>query len=656
MRKITLLLLALLVLNNLKAQDFSRMKGSEACAHGKQHMHELVPETAVAHAFDVLNYTIDKDLYHCYTAPYPKDFYASVVVSFRVDSVMSSLNLHASNSSLQILSVSGNGSSFTQEDDQLTIQLDRTYEPGDTASVTIHYYHYNQPDNAFYTGNGFVFTDCEPQGARKWFPCFDEPVDKATLTLRAKVPANVKLGSNGRLADSVAVADTIWYTWVSRDPIATYLMVISSRVNYKLDIVNWVSALYPNDTTPIRFYYNPTENPSSMKTMIIPLADYMESLFGKHPFEKNGFATLNNQFSWGGMENQTLTSLCPGCWYSSIVTHEFAHQWFGDMITCATWADLFLNEGFATYIETLWTGNVNGYDAYLSENESNASYYLSANPGWPISDPEWATNVPNNNILFDYAVTYCKSACVLYMYRHMVGDSLFFKSLYDYANDSALRYQSATIANFVDRMNQSTGMDLNWFFDQWIFTPDHPDYLVTYDFFENGASGWEVKANIKQTQTSTGFFRMPVDLWVQFSDASDTVFTVMNEFNDQNYSFAVSKQPVNFAFDPDNRIILKTKAVIMSAGNQPAQEEWSVKILSNPSNGILSVKIEATAKKSTDITVYTLEGRAVYTAKGIELNSGVNYKQIDLTALPAGTYMLTMRTEGSTATEKFILQ
>ena len=77
-------------------------------------------------------------------------------------------------------------------------------------------------------------------------------------------------------------------------------------------------------------------------------------LFGEHPFEKNGFATLNNQFVWGGMENQTLTSLCPNCWDEGLISHEFAHQWFGDMITCATWADIWLNEGFATYTEALW--------------------------------------------------------------------------------------------------------------------------------------------------------------------------------------------------------------------------------------------------------------------------------------------------------------
>ncbi len=148
--------------------------------------------------------------------------------------------------------------------------LDRAYQPGEVASVSIEYEHLDVPDLAFYVGNGFVFTDCEPQGARKWFPCYDQPYDKATLTLRAKVPSNVKLGSNGSLTDSVAVNDTTWYTWVSRDPVATYLMVISSRVNYNLDIVYWTKPRQPNDTLPIDSIITPGEIRRRCKIAIIP--------------------------------------------------------------------------------------------------------------------------------------------------------------------------------------------------------------------------------------------------------------------------------------------------------------------------------------------------------------------------------------------------
>ena len=134
-------------------------------------------------------------------------------------------------------------------------------------------------------------------------------------------------------------------------------------------------------------------------------------LFGEHPFEKNGFATLNNQFQWGGMENQTLTSLCPNCWSENLVSHEFAHQWFGDMITCATWADIWLNEGFATYWKRSGTNSRADTRAYKSDINNDASSYLSGNPGWPMYNPSWAITTPPNNTLFNYAITYAKGAC-----------------------------------------------------------------------------------------------------------------------------------------------------------------------------------------------------------------------------------------------------
>ncbi|MBK7380205.1 MAG: hypothetical protein IPJ03_14645 [Ignavibacteriales bacterium] len=154
---------------------------------------------------------------------------------------------------------------------------------------------------------------------------------------------------------------------MAEDNIATYLFVISGKVNYNLDLVYWHKLSNPNDSIPLRFYWNQGENHSSvlqMEQVTLEMTDHYSTLFGEHPFEKNGFATLNSSFPWGGMENQTLTSLCPGCWSEGLISHEYAHQWFGDMITCATWANIWLNEGFATYSEALWIEHTSGYSSY----------------------------------------------------------------------------------------------------------------------------------------------------------------------------------------------------------------------------------------------------------------------------------------------------
>ncbi|HJY64824.1 MAG TPA: M1 family aminopeptidase, partial [Ignavibacteria bacterium] len=302
------------------------------------------------HKFDVIDYKLNLDIWSCFISPYPRSFTASAIVKFRVDTALSSIELNAVNTSLQIVSVGMNGVSFTHSGNILTITLNRTYNPGEIANVLINYNHLNVSDGAIYTGvnsgSAGFFTDAEPEGARKWFPCWDRPSDKATVDITLKVPSNVKIGSNGRLNDSTLTGDTLYYHWISRDPVATYLVVLTGKVNYNLNIVDW-------NGTPIRFYYKSGENPTSIQNLIGNMATYYSNKFGPHPFEKNGFATAPAPgFTWGGMENQTLTTLAN--WGENLVSHEFAHQWFGDCISPATWADIWLNEGFATYTEALW--------------------------------------------------------------------------------------------------------------------------------------------------------------------------------------------------------------------------------------------------------------------------------------------------------------
>ncbi|HCY74960.1 MAG TPA: hypothetical protein DHV28_03495 [Ignavibacteriales bacterium] len=559
-------LFILLSLQFSQAQNFnSYNKGSEYCSQNKIRSSNIDPALNVTadiqHSFNAINYKLNLDLFNCFISPYPKSFTGSVILTFQVDSTLNFIKLNAVNSSLVIDSVRLAGVSFSHSSNILTINLNRTYNVGETAQVKIYYKHNNVTDGALYVSNGFLFTDCEPEGARKWFPCWDKPSDKATLDLTARVPATVKLGSNGYLADSTRNVDTIYYNWISNDPVATYLMVMTGKVNYNLDIVYWNKISNPNDSIPIRFYWNQGENVSALNSMKIKVPQMMTTysqLFGEHPFEKNGFATLNNQFVWGGMENQTLTSLCPNCWDESLIAHEFAHQWFGDMITCATWADIWLNEGFATYTEALWLEHLYGYSSYKSDIVSDASTYLSSNPGWAISDPNWAIVTPNVNTLFNYAITYMKGACVLHLLRYVMGDADFFDGLYSYANDPDLKYKSAVIPDFKEHMSTAYGEDLSWFFDEWIYQPNHPVYQNQY-WFQNISTGiWEVGFVARQTQTNSSFHKMPIEIKLSFSTGADTTIRVMNDSNNQIYSWNFNRQPVSIVFDPSNNIVLKT--------------------------------------------------------------------------------------------------
>ena len=172
------------------------LSGSERCAISKIQSNILSPAnfTITPHnPFNITNYELEIDLYDNFTNPFPKTYSAVETVTFRVDTALNSINLDAVNSSLEIDSVSLAAISFTHESDNLHIELDGTYNPGDTVDVKIYYRHLDVYDQAFYTGGGFVFTTTAPEGARKWFPCVDHPSDKATWDLTAKVPATVKL-------------------------------------------------------------------------------------------------------------------------------------------------------------------------------------------------------------------------------------------------------------------------------------------------------------------------------------------------------------------------------------------------------------------------------------------------------------------------------
>jgi len=642
----------------LYAQIDTRSTGAYKCYLKKSGMQELpkLPSqitTAGPHAYDVLKYTLDLDIYHCYTTPYPKIFTANVIIDFKADSVINFIKLNASNTSLQIDSIKLNASSFTHTGNVLTVNLDQTYNPGQVAHIHIYYKHNDVTDGAFYASGGFVFTDCEPEGARHWFPCYDSPSDKALSELTVKVPANVNLGSNGRLADSTLNGDTLHYHWVSANNVATYLMVMTSKVNYKLDIKYYHKYTNPNDSVPIRFYYNAGESPYAMENVIDSMTRYYSRNWCEHPFEKNGFATLNSQFAWGGMENQSLTSLCPNCWSTDVVSHEFAHQWYGDMITCATWADIWLNEGFATWSEAYWLESSNGYPTYLQLIQSYAGTYLQSNPGWAISDSSWATSTPSVNVLFDYYITYCKGGSVLHQLRYVLGDSTFFQVMKTYCADTSLKYKSSTIGNYRDVVNAVTGGDYTWFFNEWIFQPNHPVYANTYQFKNQGGGNWRVDFNARQTQTNATFFKMPLPVKIHFTDNSDTLISVMNDVNNQLFSFYFSKQPQTLVFDPDDEIVLKAGQTIVGV---PENSDQSGVILGqnvpNPVSSQTKIPFVVQSSSAVQVIIVNTLGVEVWKTSSVTYTSGAHTIEADLSVLPAGVYVYILKTGGRSYTGK----
>lgn len=665
MKKFTLLLL-LTSLSALftMAQDYSTMKGSEICCKSKleryadrsSSLKSLLSPNVPQHSYDVLNYTLNLDLYDNFITPFPHSFNATNTITLEAREAINEIKLNAVNSSLNIVDVGDAAVSYTHLDDTLTIALDNTYNPGDQIEVSITYQHNDVSDNAFYSGGGFIFTDCEPEGARKWFPCWDSPADKATLDLTAKIPLDARLGSNGRLEDSTIVADTIYYHWISRDPIATYIMVMSGKVNYQLDIVQW-DRPSGGDPMPIRFYYNAGEDPSYIKSIIGEMATTYSGLFGEHPFEKDGFATLSNQFSWGGMENQSLTSLCPGCWYESLVAHEFAHQWFGDMISPGTWADIWLNEGFATYSESLWIEHKTGYSAYKGDINNNASTYLSGNPGWAIANPDWAINTPSANVLFNYAITYMKGSTILHMFRYVVGDDIFFQAIKDYATDEVnFKYKSSVISDFIIKMNESTGQDLTWFFEQWLYQPNHPVYENVYDIEEQD-NNWKLTFTTQQVQTNAGFFKMPIEIKIIFADNSDSVVRMMNNENNQVFILNFDKEPVDVIFDPNNEIVIKESDTHVGLTHTESNHDVILHpIQPNPVYNSATIPVTLTQQAHLTVNLYDNFGRYLLNITNAQYTAGEHNILFNSSSLAPGIYFIEVTTQQGATTQRLVIQ
>ena len=509
-------------------------------------------------SFDVQKYELDLDLYNCFREPISRSFTATEKIGIITNISLDEISLNASNTSLKIESVSGAGVSFSHSNDILNIKLDQQYSAGEAVGITINYSHNNIKDSAFYSYQGMVFTDCEPSKARRWFPCKDVPNDKALTSVTASVPSNVLLCSNGSLTDSTVSGDTTVYKWESKYPVATYLVAVVASYKFNLDVVNWKRP--DGQNMEVRFYWQNGEtvfNLNNVMSKIGKMLDLLSKLYGDYPFEKLAFATTNREFEWGGMENQTIITLCPDCWTEDLAIHELAHQWFGDLITPSSWADIWLNEGFATYIEAVWYGSQSGDTRYKKLVRNEAVKYIAGNPGWAVYEKSWDVSSPDSDQLFNTSITYSKSSCLIYMLRYVIGEKEFDDIINKYATNPDYMYGNINTLEFINFINEKSGTDLNWFFDQWLYKPGHPVYNNNFSSEETTEGKWKTDYTINQIQTNNVFYKMPVDLKIVFDNGKDTTVTLNNDYNLQIFSFDFDYEPKKIIFDPENKIILK---------------------------------------------------------------------------------------------------
>lgn len=416
-----------------------------------------------------------------------------------------------------------------------------------------------------------IASQSEPYDARNWWPCKDDPADKAdsvdiiVTTAEAMFPA-----CNGTMISDVNNGDgTRTVTWHSRYPIVTYLVsVAAAEYNYRER-----SFTHSGRTMPVGswWYGMPSANMANMELDMLEGLQVFSDLFIPYPYmnEKYGMA----EYEWGGaMEHQTITSM--GFYNTDVVIHELMHQWFGDKVTCATFEHIWLNEGWATYGEALFYEASGGLEA-LKANMSWTQYF---GPGTIfVHDPE---NNPGN--IFSGALSYNKASWVVHMLRGVMGDDTFFPAVRKYLGGEDLStYRSVTTAEFQGYMEAEHGASLDWFFQEWIYGEYYPTYLLDWDTVENGGNH-DFTLNLEQLyQTTRQLFTMPVKVRISLEGGQDTTVTVWNDRAVQQFSFSFPAKPVRVQVDPDNwilkRVIEKVKNPTFDKGILVVNGvDWSV--------------------------------------------------------------------------------
>ena len=524
---------------------------------------------------------------------------------------------------------------------ELIITLPATQTTGNSATVEINYSGI-PPANGFdsfvqttHNGSPIIWTLSEPFGARDWWPCKQDLNDKIdAIDVYVTAPSQYVSVSNGIEPEAPVINGANKTTHFHHGyPIPAYLIAIAVT-NYQ--IYNQTAGTAPN-TFPIVNYIYPENYASSVVDLdqTLEIMNLFETLFEPYPFrnEKYGHA----QFSWGGgMEHTTVSFMYN--FDRQLIAHEMGHQWFGDKVTCGTWKDIWLNEGFATYLAALVVENLDGVDAFVTEKAGMIDYITSSPAGNIYLTDAQATNV---NRIFDSRLSYNKGAMVLEMLRFKLGDALFFQGVRNYLSNSNYAYKYAVTTDFKTQMETVYGQSLTEFFNDWIYNQGYPTYAIT-------AQNWGVgqaKFVINQTQSdvSVSYFEMPVPVRIFGAGGQQADLVLNNTSNGQILITNVPFPITSVEFDPQRRLIVAASSTV-TLGNQNFDLDSAVSIYPNPSSDEVHIQIPGTL---------TLEKVIVYNNLGQKVleNSTLDFS---VNSLSTGVHYVNIKTTNGTYHKKFI--
>jgi aminopeptidase N len=457
---------------------------------------------------------------------------------------------------------------FRTSDEKVFVDLDRSYLASETISVQFVYsakpkkgvYFVDEGKHKGNIHSSQIWTQGEPEEARHWFPGYDFPDDKATTEQFITAQKDETVVGNGELVGKIENADsTVTWHYKTNFVHSTYLtsFIIGKylKIEDKYQDIPLGFYLYPSET---KIYDKAFSNTKDI------FKTFENLLKIDYPFNKYD-QTIVAEFKFGGMENITATSLSDTEIYFAefdfgkdttidLVSHELAHSWFGNMVTCKNWAELWLNEGFATFMEAAYREKAFGKTDYLRKINEDARQYFGYESSAKNKRGLYNQFAKPDDSIFD-EVTYQKGGVVLHMLRSEVGDEVFWKAVNVYLNRH--RFGNVETKDLQAVFEEVSGRKLDLFFKQWVYGAGYPNLNVKQSYKR---SSQILKIDIEQKQSDFPTFVMPLAIDIVTAKGKRTEKLLLDR-KSHSFQIPLEGEPISLTFDPDERIPLKKMTV-----------------------------------------------------------------------------------------------
>jgi len=446
----------------------------------------------------------------------------------------------------------------------------------------------------------------EPFNAKQWWPTKQVLTDKAdSVWVFLTTPANTMAGSQGLLTQITEAGNgQLRYEWKSKYPIVYYLVSFAVSDYQEYNLYAKPEGLDGDSILIQNFIYNhPSYLPQYKSNIDVtaPMIEVFSDLYSMYPFKDEKYGHCITQLG-GGMEHQTMSTM--GGWSFTLVSHELGHMWFGDNVTCATWSDIWINEGFATYSTYLAHENINDFNSaqtFMINTQNN----VMSQPGGSVYIPP--SEITEDNIwrIFNGRLSYDKGAAILHVLRHEINnDEMFFDVLRTFQTQYA--DTSATGEDFRLVAEQVTGMDFEYFFDQWYYGQGYP----IYDFIWYMNGNELVLISTQSTSTNiTPFFDMHMSFRLNFSDDTSETIRLHQDENIKTFIVPVDKEVEGITVDPVNWTFEKVNSLIVGSPEKSNLVFFS--LYPNPATNMVTISMPFAANDQSALRVFNPAGLEV---------------------------------------------